>query len=210
MNFISPFILGFLAATIGSILPGLLNMTAAKISMNDGKKRAFWFVSGAAFVLFFQALLAVFFARFIDRRTDISNGLQEIGFILFALITIYFFWLAKKTNKVKPEKPINLRSKKSGFFLGVLLSTLNVFPIPYYVFLSISLASYGHFTFETQFIYLFAFGASVAAFLVFWGYVLFFKNRKPEDSFISRNINPIIGSITGIIAIITLIKILNR
>lgn len=210
MNLAFPFILGFSAAAVGTLLPGLLNMTAAKISMYDGKKRAFWFAFGAALVLFFQALLAVFFARFIDRRTDISDGLQEIGFCLFTLITVYFLWLAKKPKTKNRKETIKLRSRTSGFFMGILLSVLNVFPVPYYVFLSITLASYHYFSFETYFIYTFSFGASLAAFLVFWGYVRLFKNRNPEDSFISKNINYIIGSITGIIALITLLKILNR
>ena len=39
MQFFLPFIFGFMAALVGIIPPGLINLTAAKISLIDGKKR---------------------------------------------------------------------------------------------------------------------------------------------------------------------------
>ena len=103
MNVSLPIILGLSAAAIGTTPPGLLNMTAAKVSMRDGKNRALWFAFGASIIVFFQTLLAVLFARFIDRRADISAVLQEIGFVIFILLTVYFLWFAKKP-KTNPER----------------------------------------------------------------------------------------------------------
>jgi len=37
MNLFLPFFFGFLAAVVGVIPPGLINMTAAKVSLVDGK-----------------------------------------------------------------------------------------------------------------------------------------------------------------------------
>jgi threonine/homoserine/homoserine lactone efflux protein len=47
-----PFFFGFLAAIIGVIPPGIINMTAAKVSLIDGKKRAMMFVLGALIIVF--------------------------------------------------------------------------------------------------------------------------------------------------------------
>ena len=74
-------------------------MTAAKVSMRDGRNRALWFAFGASIIVFFQTLLAVFFARFIDRRADVSAVLQEIGLVIFTVLTLYFLWIAKNPNK---------------------------------------------------------------------------------------------------------------
>jgi Na+/glutamate symporter len=49
--------------------PGLLNMTA-KVNLKEGKKML-WFVFGAVIIIFFQAYLAILFARVIDIRPDI-------------------------------------------------------------------------------------------------------------------------------------------
>lgn len=210
MNIGLPVLLGFTAAAIGTTPPGLLNMTAAKVSMRDGRNRALWFSFGASVIVFFQTLIAVFFARFIDRNAAISNSLQELGLVIFIFLTAYFFWTAKRTKIKPPKKDLKVRTKSSRFFMGMLLSSLNLFPIPYYVFVSITLASYEWFEFQPGFMYVFSFGTSLSAFLIFFGYISFFKNKKPESSFLSNNINYIIGSITGLVALITLFKILNR
>lgn len=209
MNLSLPLFLGLAAAVVGTTPPGLLNMTAAKVSMRDGRNRALWFAFGASVVVFFQTLIAVFFARFINRRADISEMLQEIGLVIFSLITFYFLWIAKKPKHKKKNEAVKMRSKSSRFFMGALLSALNLFPIPYYVFLSVTLASYHYFYFETYFIYSFSFGTALAAFLVFFGYITLFKNKETNNNFLAKNINFIIGGITGVVALITLIKIIN-
>ncbi|WP_291116665.1 LysE family transporter [Flavobacterium sp. UBA6135] len=210
MNPTLPLLLGISTAVIGTLPPGLLNMTAAKVSMRDGRNRALWFAFGASVIVFFQTLLAVLFARFIDRRADISAVLQEIGFVIFSLLTIYFLWVAKKPKTNKKKEEVKMRSKTSRFFMGMLLSSLNLFPVPYYVFVSVTLGSYDYFIFDSYFIYTFSFGTAIAAFLVFFGYISFFKGKQNNASFLSKNINHIIGSITGIVALITLFKIVFR
>lgn len=210
MNISLPILLGLSAAAIGTTPPGLLNMTAAKVSMRDGRNRALWFAFGASIIVFFQTLLAVLFARFIDKRADISVVLQEIGLVIFTILTIYFLWIAKKPKAKKKKEEIKIRSKSSRFFLGMLLSSLNLFPIPYYVFISITLGTYGYFQFDTFYIYTFSIATSISAFLVFFGYISFFKAKEKKDTFLSKNINYVIGFITGVVALITLFKILSR
>ena len=58
MYFFLPFIFGFLAAAVGVFPPGLINMTAAKISILDGRLRAMMFVFGALIVIFFQTYIS--------------------------------------------------------------------------------------------------------------------------------------------------------
>ncbi|MFY8187164.1 MAG: lysine transporter LysE [Flavobacterium sp.] len=211
MSLGTSFIFGFIAAFIGTSLPGLINMTAVKINQQNGMIRAIWFSGGATFIIFFQTLVAVLFAKFLNQRSDISHLLQEIGFVLFLMLTFVFFWLEFKKNKkiIKIKEPIKLRSKSSRFFLGALVSVLNLFPIPYYVFVSVSLASYDYFSFGVSDIYAFAFGTAVAAFLVFYGYIVAFYKFEKKLNFVSKNINIIIGSITALVAIISLVNILK-
>jgi threonine/homoserine/homoserine lactone efflux protein len=60
MRFILPLLFGFFSAFIGISLPGLINMTAAKVSLRDGRDRALLFIIGAVIIIFFQTLSAVF------------------------------------------------------------------------------------------------------------------------------------------------------
>ncbi|WP_367756687.1 LysE family transporter [Flavobacterium sp. WC2421] len=207
MNFILPLFLGFITAVIGIIPPGLINMTAAKVNLKEGRRNAYWFVLGAIIIIFFQAYLAILFATIINIRPDIVILFREIGFGIFGALTVYFLWIAKKP-KIKKAK-IDKKSKKKRFFLGMLLSALNFFPIPYYVFISITLASYGLFTFDTLTIFTFVSGVVLGSAFVFYCYIRFFQNIENKADYLLKNMNTIIGSITGVISIITLFNIIR-
>ena len=208
MEFILPLLLGFVIASIGIMPPGLINMTAAKVSAVDGRSEAISFASGATVIVLFQTYIALLFAKFIFSRQDIINILQEIGVVLFLGLSVYFFWSARKPKKTKQE--IKMHSKASRFFLGMLLSFLNLFPIPYYVFVSVTLSSYGYFFFNSFFIYSFVLGVVLGSFTIFYLYILFFKKQENKSSFLIDNGNYIIGSITGLVSIITFLKLIKN
>jgi len=208
MGFFLPLFLGFVVSVIGIFPPGLINMTAAKISVQDGRNRALIFTAGALVIVFFQTFMALVFARYIDSHQEVVNLLREIGFGIFTVLTIYFFLIAKKPKKTVKDE-LKIKSKRSQFFLGMLISTLNFFPIPYYVFVSVSLASFGYFSFETYSIYTFVVGAVFGSFAAFYAYIAFFKKIESKTDFLLKNMNNIIGSVTGVISILTLYHILK-
>ncbi|PBJ11300.1 LysE family transporter [Flavobacterium sp. ACN6] len=208
MVYLTPLLSGFIAAAIGIFPPGLINMTAAKINLKEGKKNALWFVIGAVLVIFFQVYVAVLFAQVIDNRPDVLTLLREVGFVIFSILTIYFLFIAKDP-KTKKKSKIKKSSKKSRFFLGMLLSGLNFFPIPYYVVVSVTLASYHLFVFENSIIFTFVLGSILGSFAVLYSYIAFFGRIEKKTDYLMRNMNTIIGSITGLIAIVTLFNILN-
>lgn len=208
MALFTPFISGFIAAAIGIIPPGLINMTAAKIKIKEGNKNALWFVIGAVLVIFFQAYVAILFARVIDNRPDVVTLLREVGFVIFSILTIYFLFIAKDP-KTKKKSKIKKSSKKSRFFLGMLLSGLNFFPIPYYVLVSVTLSSYHLFVFENNIIFTFVMGSVLGSFAALYSYIAFFGRIEKKTDYLMRNMNTIIGTITGVIALVTLFNILN-
>jgi threonine/homoserine/homoserine lactone efflux protein len=207
MNLITSLFLGFVTAFIGITPPGLINMTAAKVNLKEGKRSALWFVFGAVIIIFCQAYLAILFARYIDTRPEVIILLREAGFVVFTILTIYFLWIAKKP-KIKNGK-IKKISTTKRFFLGMLLSALNFFPIPYYVFVSVTLASYELFSFEMIPVLVFVNGVVLGSFLVFYCYITFFEKIENKTDYLIKNMNTIIGSITGVIALITFFNILK-
>lgn len=207
MNLITSLFLGFVTAFVGITPPGLINMTAAKVNLREGKKSALWFVLGAVIVIFFQAYLAILFAQFIEGRPDVIVLLREVGFGIFTALSIYFLFIAKKP-KIKKGK-IKKRSTSTRFFLGMLLSGLNFFPIPYYVFVSITLASYNLFLFDMTNVFIFVMGVVSGSFFVLYCYVTFFQKIQDKTDYFMRNMNTIIGTITGVISLITLINIVR-
>ena len=208
MQILGLFFLGFISAFVGISPPGLINMTAVKVNLKEGKRTALWFVFGAVIIIFFQTFLALLFARAIDKSPSLILLLREIGCVIFALLTVNFLYVAKKP-KLKGSN-IKKYSNSSRFFLGMLLSALNFFPIPYYVLLGITFASYQLFAFDFLSILIFVLGVVSGAFVVFYGYVVFFTKIESKADFFIQNMNKIIGTITGLIAVVTFLNILKH
>jgi threonine/homoserine/homoserine lactone efflux protein len=206
MQYFTLLFFGFLAAVLGVSLPGLLNMTAVKIAKEKGKKEVLYYVLGALVVIFIQTYIAIFFAKLIDSSSAIKEILHEVGLIIFGALTVYFFGFAKKKNKQKKEK----EQKRGGAFVyGMFLAAVNVFSIPYYVFLSVTLSSYDYTIFKAPYTGIFSGGVVLGSALMFYIYVFLFRKKSVEETFVLRNINYIIGSITGIISLITVYKLIQ-
>ena len=192
---------------IGIIPPGLLNMTAAKISLKEGHVRGIMFSIGACTTVFIQTYIAALFARYLSNHHEIIEILQRVAFVIFVLITIYFLFIAKSNPQYKESE--ETRSKHSRYFQGVFLSALNVFPIPYQAYITITLASIGLMTFERFNLISYVAGATMGTFVMLYVYIFFFDKIKSKAFTSQKNMNYIIGGITGIIAIITLINIIR-
>ena len=202
------FFLGLVIAFVGVIPPGLLYMTAAKISLKEGSNRGILFSIGVCVIVCLQTYLAAIFAKYLSNHPEVIDILQRVAFVIFVLITIYYLMLARK--QPKPNIEANVRSKHSRFFQGVLLSSLNVFPIPYQAYMTLTIASFGWLTFETYSIIAYVAGAATGTFVMLYIYIFFFDKIKNEKLTSQKNMNYIIGSITGIIAIFTLINIIKE
>ena len=206
MTYATPVFLGFATTCLAIVPPGMLNMTAAKMGVLEGRTRALVFASGASIIVILQTFIAVIFARYIDSNPHVIVILREVGLAIFIALTIYFFIAAKK---VKVEKEVTMHSKRSRFFMGMLLSSLNFFPIPFYVLVSITLASYDYFIFERTFIYSFVLGSGLGAFFAFYCYIAFFKKMETKTAFLVKNMNYIIGFVTAAVAVLTMFNIIE-
>lgn len=203
------FFLGLFVALIGIIPPGLLNITAAKISLKEGAARGIMFSTGVCVVVFIQTYIAAIFSRYLSNRHDIIEILQRVAFVIFVLITIYFLFVASKRNEAKIEEA-DVRSKKSRFFYGMLMSGLNIFPIPYQAYMTITLASFGWMNFEPTSIITYVTGATMGTFVMLYMYIFFFDKLKDKAITSPKNMNYIIGSITGLVSLVTFITILRE
>jgi len=183
--------LGLIIALVGVIPPGLLNMTAAKVSIKDGHSRGLIFSLGVCIIVILQTFLALIFARYLTNHPYVVDILQRVAFVIFVLIAVYFLLLANK--EAKPNVESNVKSKKSRFF-----------------YMAITLASFGWLTFDSISITSYVAGAATGTFVMLYVYVFFFERIKSKKIKSQKNMNFSIGLITGIISIITLINIIKE
>jgi len=201
------FLLGLLFAFIGVIPPGMLNMSAAKISLKEGHVRGFVFSIGVCVTVGVQTYLALIFAKYLNQHPDVVDVLKRVALVLFVLISIYFFLLAKR--QISPQKVDAIKSKKSRFFQGILMSALNVFPIPYQAYIVTTLLSYQLLSLDNLSMGSYIAGATSGSFVALYIYILFFDKIKNSKITSPKWMNYSIGIITAIVSITTLLNILR-
>ena len=206
MNISFVFLLGLLVAFIGVVPPGLLNLTAAKISLKEGYLRGFIFSLGACVIVGFQTYLAAIFAKYLNQHLEIVEILKRVALVVFVLVSIYFFFLAKRDANAKEIDA--LESKKSRFFQGIFMSALNMFPIPYQAYIITTLVTIKWIFLDNLSIVAYVAGTVSGTFVGFYIYILFFEKIKNSKIFSQKDMSLAITSITALVAIITLVNVL--
>ncbi|WP_405268854.1 LysE family transporter [Cellulophaga sp. Ld12] len=198
----------FSAAFIATVPPGLLNMNAAKTSVEKGKLNGIIFSLGVSTMIMIQAYIAVLISKYLHNHPEVVAVLLKIALVVFAFLCAYFFILGKR-NKPKKQKTINV-SKKNSFFKGVLLAAINLLTIPYYSGLNAMWKASGWIKFELTDIVVFILAAGTGTFAVLYFYTLYFFKLEAKNNTFSRNSNYILSGLMGLLFIITLFRIFNQ
>ena len=93
--------------------------------------------------------------------------------------------------------------------VGMLMSTMNMLAIPFYLVLSSVLENRGMLITEQPFINLFVTGVFLGAFALFMTYVRFADVIQKRAQFIARNINYILSALFFVLGILTFFKIMK-
>ena len=204
MSYIEHVFYGLIMAYFGLISPGMLNMTALKIRIDNSKIESVKFAIGASLVVFFQAGIALFFADYFVKNPKIIEILKIVGVFVFLALAVFFYFLSRKKIKTKDDE-----SNKNYFTRGFAMSALNMLAIPFYLGVSLFLVSESKIFTIQPYILLFVTGAVLGSFLLFYTYILLAKIIIKKISYIATNINIILSLLFLILGILTLIKLLT-
>ncbi len=196
----------FSAAFMGVVIPGLINMTAAKISAKKGKFEAVFFAIGSSVIVVLQAYIAVLISRYLYNNPVIIDRLLRIALVVFAVFAIYFFIIARK-NKEKKTKKVEVK-RTNSFFKGVFLASLNLLPIPYFSGLNAAWNVSGWIQFENLDILMFILAAGLGNFSALYTYIVYFNRLETKTNRFSKHSDYILGVLMLALVIITLIRIL--
>lgn len=198
MNYILPLIVGFVAAFLGLIAPSMLNMTAAKTSLEKGKRAGIQFAAGAASVVTIQAFIAVYFANKIT--PDVIKVLQKAAFFVLMGLAIFFFMQARKKFKAEGKD-----KKGSTFIVGMGMSSLNMLAVPFYLGMAKVGEGFGMLL-EIPYSLIYVVGAVLGAFSLFSIYASFAEIIAKKAQFIAKNINYILAVLFVTLAIVSGVK----
>lgn len=194
----------FSAAFMATVPPGLLNMNAAKTSVEKGKLNGIIFSLGVSSMIMVQAYISVYVSKFLHNNPSVIDILLQIALLVFAFFAIYFY-VAGKRNKKNMVKVVNV-SKKNSFFKGVLLAALNLLTIPYYSGVNAMWNASGWIKFQAQDIIIFIIAAGSGTFAVLYLYTVYFYKLDANSSGFSKNSNYILSALMIVLLIITVIR----
>ncbi len=190
---------------MATVPPGLLNMNAAKVSVEKGKVNGIIFSIGVSSMIMLQATVAVYISRFLDNNPEVIALLLKIATVVFAFFAVYFFWAAKR-NKVPNPELVKI-SKKNSFLKGIGLAAVNLLTIPYYSGLNIMWNASGWIQFKASDIAIFILAAGLGTFSVLYMYTIYFNKLETKTDRFSRNSNYILSGLMVVLLVITLIRI---
>lgn len=180
-------------------------MTVAKTCLEKGKKNGILVAIGASIVVFVQALFAILLAKYIFFNPFVKNMLLRTGAVIFFFMAIYFFVKAKQ-NKTKIKVYSNASSR--SFFKGVMMSALNVLPIPYFCTIAAAMSVSGKMEYDALRIFLFGIAAGVGTFITLYFYVLSFLKIERKTESIAKYSNYFMGILMLVLVLLTVARII--
>ena len=157
---------------------------------------------GASLIVIVHSGIAVTFASYLNDHPSIIVRLRYLGIAVFLGLS-YFFW-KKAREKFKAEG----KSKKGNFIIqGLMMSSINMLGIPFYLGISTVLERKEIITLETPFIWFVVVGAFLGAFSLFMTYAYLADRIVSRISFIASNINYILSILFLFLAILVTLNI---
>lgn len=204
MAFLNTFLLAVLVAFVGFMPPGMLNMTSLKMSLENSRKKAIGFVSGAVSIILIQAFLAITFAKYLAQNPHIIEYLTYGAIVVFLGLAVLFYRQARQKVNVQVKK-----QERSSFLAGMAMSSMNMLAIPFFLGYSTLLEAKGWLEVDPPHNYVFAIGAVFGSFLLFFIYVLFAEYIQKRVQFIAKNINYILSLLFLILALLTIFNVIS-
>ena len=205
MHLLILFFATFFAAFVATVPPGLLNMNAAKTSVEKGKPNGIIYSLGVSTTIIIQAYIGVLISKFLHNNPVVVDILLKIALVVFGFFAFYFFIMAKQNKK--PKKKVVKKSKRNSFFKGVLLATLNLLTIPYYSTLNAMWKTAGWIKFEFRDIIVFVLAAGLGTFSVLYLYTIYFNKLETKSNRFSKNSNYILSVLMLVLLVITIIRL---
>ncbi|WP_298762797.1 LysE family transporter [uncultured Polaribacter sp.] len=198
------FIFGFLFCFGGSITPSMLNITVLKISLEQGQNEVKKYALGISLVVIPQTIIAVFLTKLLAENTSILQTLEKLGIVIFILLSFYFYRESKK--ETMPTKA-NAAHYKRAFMVGITLSILNMFAIPYLCGTIIFLEEIRQFSRAIIPVLFFTLGCAIGTYFILILYGNYAKIIQKKTGKLTKNINLILAILTAFVALFSIIKL---
>lgn len=179
-------------------------MTVAKTCVEYGRKNGMYVALGASIIVFFQALIAVFLAKYIFDNPFVRNILLRTGLFIFIVLMVYFYVKARSGSHIETHSK---KANSNSIFKGMLVAILNVFPIPFFVVIATALNVGGNVEYHWTIMLVFVLAASLGSFTTLYFYVFSFWKIEDKTAVFTKYSNYFMAALMLVLVLITLIRI---
>lgn len=183
----------------------MLNMTALKISLEKGREATNKYALGVSLLVIPQVIIAAFLTKYISENPTILETLEKAGIIIFIALSLYFYKESKKAKT--PIKTVKTK-KQNPLLIGLSLSLLNMFAIPFFCGIIVLLDSFNVFGYDVFSITSFTLGSVVGTFYILFLYGKFAESIQKKTGKLTKDINLILSILTGLVAVFSLVKLI--
>ena len=89
MSILFLFFFGFFFSFAGSITPSMLNLTALKISLEEGREAANKYALGVSLIVIPQVIIAILLTKYMAENPRILETLEKAGIVIFIFFQIW-------------------------------------------------------------------------------------------------------------------------
>ncbi len=165
MSALLNFGLAFFFSFVGSIPPGVLNLTVIQLGMEHKMRIAYRFALAAALIEYPYAWIAIAFENYLSSQMDSPGIFQLVAACVLLIVGIANLSASKASADDKPRSIAD-----SGFRRGVILSVVNPMALPFWLATTTYLKSLGLASFSSHLqIHSYLAGVSAGAFVLLIG-----------------------------------------
>jgi len=177
-------------------------MTALKTSLEKEEKEVKKYALGVSLVVIAQVYFAVFLTKHLAENLTVLEALEKAGIFIFILLSYYFY---NSSTKGKAKEPKTKR--ENPFLIGVTLSFLNMFAIPFFCGTVVTLDLFNLFNFDAFSVLFFVLGTSLGTFYILFLYGKYAKQIQKKAGKLIKDINLFLSVLTGLVALFMLLKL---
>ena len=202
------FFIGFALSFIGSLPFGMINMAVAHEAIHKGIKAGIIMAFGAALIELVQVFIALKFTWLFEEGGALSNVIYAVAITVFFGAGIYFLFFAKAKAANLDEKYAG--KKNHSFLKGIIISSLNLMAIPYWIFYGALLNSNDLLQKENESIIVFSAGVMLGVLALLIAYAFLGAKILSKSEVVTRWVNKFIGLVLIGFGIYQLVKWLNN
>lgn len=187
---------------VGVLLPGIINMTIADVSIRHGLQTAFRYSIGSAVAVFVQVLIAVGFTNYLSKNPEVLSFLERLAVVVFLSLAIVFFFMARRAHAPRTKAYTG-----RAYLMGFAISMMNMLAIPYYFAVSAYFRAREWIVADWPYRWLYIIGTTLGALGFLLIYARFAQHIAQRVKHLSRKMYYFLGALFLCLAMLQLVNL---